>query len=285
VFAPTHEFPNVALSWIKPGSLSYFSHWFATQIFWYGGNSGYAQLKRRFPEEFTMKLSWPFKPADDRPLTPILFAYSPVVLPRPSDWTAPNIHIPGYFFLDSSEEYQPPQSLQDFLDAGDPPVCISFGSMIHREAERIQQAVREALAQTGLRGIFLSGWGGYRDSKRDDNILYLDSAPHDWLFPRCKAIIHHGGAGTTAAGLRSGIPNVVVPHTADQPFWGKRVAAIGSGPAPIPVKQLTSQRLVAALKRVDDPTLQARAQETGRRIRREDGVGQAVRIIESIPKP
>jgi UDP:flavonoid glycosyltransferase YjiC (YdhE family) len=285
MFAPTREFTNVALSWIKPGSLSYFSHWFATQIFWYGGNSGYAQLKRRFPEEFTMKLYWPFTHMDDRPLTPLLFAYSPVVLPRPSDWIAPNIHIPGYFFLDSPDENQLPPSLKNFLDAGEPPVCISFGSMVNQEAERIHLAVRGALAKTGSRGIFLSGWGGYRDDDMKGNLLYLDSAPHDWLFPRCKAVIHHGGAGTTAAGLRAGIPNIVVPHTADQPFWGKRVAAIGAGPAPIPVKQLTSQRLVAALNQLNDPTLRARAQETGRLIQSEDGVGQAVRIIESIPKP
>lgn len=285
MFAPTRDFPNVALSWIKPGSLSYFSHWLATQIFWYGGNSGYAQLKRRFPKEFTMKLYWPFTPTEDRPLTPLFFAYSPTVLPRPSDWTAPNIHVTGYFFLDSPEAYQPPQALQEFLGAGDPPVCISFGSMVNQEAERNHLAVREAFVQTGLRGIFLSGWGGIRADDMEGNLLYMESAPHDWLFPRCKAVIHHGGAGTTAAGLRAGIPNIVVPHTADQPFWGKRVAAIGAGPAPIPVKQLTSTRLVAALNLANDPVLRARAQETGRLIRMEDGVGQAVRIIESIPKP
>jgi sterol 3beta-glucosyltransferase len=285
MFAPTREFPNVALSWLKPGRLSYFSHWLATQIFWYGGNSGYARLRRRFPQEFTLKLYWPFTPVDDRPLTPLLFAYSPLVLPRPSDWTAPNLYLPGYFFLDSPGEYQPPRSLQDFLDAGDPPVCISFGSMVNKQAERIHRAVQDALAQTGSRGIFLSGWSGIQADDLQGNLLYMESAPHDWLFPRCKAVIHHGGAGTTAAGLRSGIPNLVVPHAADQPFWGRRVAAIGAGPAPIPVKRLTSQRLVTALNQVEDPALRARARETGRRIRLEDGVGCAVRIIESILKP
>jgi UDP:flavonoid glycosyltransferase YjiC (YdhE family) len=105
------------------------------------------------------------------------------------------------------------------------------------------------------------------------------------LFPRCKVVIHHGGAGTTAAGLRSGKPNIIVPHMGDQIFWGIRVAAIGAGPDPIPVKQLTTWRLVAALNQVHDLALRASAQETGRLIRMEDGVGQAVRIIESIPKP
>lgn len=285
MFAPTRAFPNVALANLPPGDLNFFSHWLATQIFWYGGNSGYYQLRRRSSADLPEKLYWPFTPSPDRPLTPLLFAYSPVVLPRPSDWTAANIHVTGYFFLDASDEYQPPQALQDFLDAGDPPVCISFGSMVNQEAERIHRVVCEALAQTHQRGIFLSGWGGYHGNERDANILYLDSAPHDWLFPRCKVVIHHGGAGTTAAGLRSGKPNIIVPHMGDQIFWGIRVAAIGAGPAPIPVKQLTTWRLVAALNQVHDPVLRASAQETGRLIRMEDGVGQAVRIIESIPKP
>jgi sterol 3beta-glucosyltransferase len=285
MFAPTHAFPNVALAKIPPGSLSYFSHWFATQIFWYGGNGGYSRLRRRSPAGFPVRLYWPFTPSPDRALTPLLFAYSPTVLPSPAEWTVPNIHVTGYFFLDEAEGYQPPAALKEFLDTGDAPVCISFGSMVNRDAERIHWVVRDALKLTNQRGVFLSGWGGQRNGDGDANTLYLDSTPHDWLFPRCKVIIHHGGAGTTAAGLRAGKPNIIVPHTADQPFWGKRVHAIGAGPQPIPIKQLTTQRLVAALSEVGDDTLRARAQETGRLIRLEDGVGEAVRVIESISQP
>jgi sterol 3beta-glucosyltransferase len=285
MFAPTRAFPNVALANLPLGSLSYFSHWIATQVFWYGGNSGYKQLRGRVPANLPEKLYWPFTPSPSRTLTPLLFAYSPTVLPRPDDWTSPNILIPGYLFLDEAEEYHPPVALSEFLDAGDPPVCISFGSMVNRDAERIHQSVREALKLTRQRGIFLSGWGNYHNDRNGDNILYIDSAPHDWLFPRCKAIIHHGGAGTTAAGLRSGKPNIVVPHSADQPFWGKRVAAIGAGPEPIPVKSITSQRLVTALDSADESVLQARAQEVGRLIQRENGVEEAVRIIESLLQP
>jgi sterol 3beta-glucosyltransferase len=285
MFAPTRAFPNVALASLPPGSLSYFSHWFATQVFWYGGNSGYNQLRRRLPAELPARLYWPFASTPDRHLTPLLFAYSPTVLPRPNDWTAPNIHITGYLFLDEAEDYLPPAALSEFLDAGDPPVCISFGSMVNREAERIHQSVREALKLTRGRGIFLSGWGEYHADHSGDNIFYLDSAPHDWLFPQCKAIIHHGGAGTTAAGLRSGKPNIVVPHSADQPFWGKRVAAIGAGPEPIPVKRITTQRLVAALNSTNKPVLKARAQEVGGLIQKENGVLEVVRMIESLFQP
>jgi sterol 3beta-glucosyltransferase len=283
MFAPTRAFPNVALANVPPVGLNYFSHWLATQIFWYGGNSGYYQLRHRSSADLPKKLYWPFSPSPDRPLTPLLFAYSPTVLPRPAEWKAPNLHITGYFFLEAGQEYQPPAALTDFLALGEAPVCVSFGSMVNRESERIHRIVCEAL--THQRGIFLTGWGGYPHTNINEDILYLDAAPHDWLFPRCKVIIHHGGAGTTAAGLRSGKPNITIPHMGDQLFWGKRVAAIGAGPDPIPVKQLTTQRLVAALERADDSALRARAQETGRLIQLEDGVGEAVRVIESTLKP
>ena len=112
-------------------------------------------------------------------------------------------------------------------------------------------------------------------------MLFLESAPHDWLLPRCKAIIHHGGAGTTAAGLRAGIPNIVIPFAGDQMFWGKRVHAIGAGPRPINVKSLTAARLASVLVEAEESALRNRAQATGRAIRNEDGVRDAIRVIES----
>lgn len=281
IFAPTRDFPNVAAAGLPPGALSYFSHWFAAQVFWYGGRSGYQRLRRASPGEFPRKLYWPFRKVDDRPLSPLLFAYSPTVLPRPGDWTSPHIHVPGYFFL-AEPDYTPPPALADFLAAGDPPVCISFGSMVHRDAERNGRAVLAALARTGRRGVVLTGWGGWRPEKVPGNTLYLDEAPHAWLFPRCAAVVHHGGAGTTAAGLRAGVPNVVVPFAADQPFWGRRVAALGAGPDPLPVRKLNPDSLTAALERaLTDESIRRAAAEVGVQIRAEDGVGQAVRLIES----
>ncbi|WP_345299205.1 nucleotide disphospho-sugar-binding domain-containing protein [Candidatus Villigracilis affinis] len=161
---------------------------------------------------FPKKLCWTF---DNRPLhlrTPLLFACNPNILPRPNDW-AEHVHVTGYLFL-KEKSYQPPDELSAFLDSGDAPVCISFGSMVNRKAERIDQIVREALKQMNNRGIILSGLGSVKNRSSKD-LLYLESAPHDWLLPRCKMVIHHGGAGTTSAGLRAGIPNIVVPFTAD----------------------------------------------------------------------
>jgi UDP:flavonoid glycosyltransferase YjiC (YdhE family) len=221
-----------------------------------------------------------------QPPTPLLFAYSPTVLPRPADWSDPNIHITGYFFLDAPEAYRPPAELERFLAAGGPPVCVTFGSMINQDAERIDGIVRSALAQTGQRGVVLTGWGGAsRRNPRsqglpDGNLLYLDAAPHDTLFPRCKAVVHHGGAGTTAAGLRAGIPNIVIPHAVDQLFWGKRVAAIGAGPRPIELKQLSVESLCEGFQQAESSELQAAARRIGERIRAEDGIGRAVEIIE-----
>ncbi len=281
MFAPTRAFPNAATANVPPGLWSAFSHWFATQVFWHGGNQGYYSLRRKFPADFPKKLYWPFQKVDERPLTPLLMAYSPTVLPRPKDWTAPHIHIPGYFFLDEPD-YNPPPALANFLAAGKPPVCISFGSMVNREAERIGKAVLEALHRTGQRGILLIGWGGWTPEELPPNIFASESIPAVWLFSKCAAIVHHGGAGTTAAGLRSGKPNVVVPFAADQPFWGKRVAALGAGPDPIPVRTLDADTLTAALTRaLTDASIRERAAEVGAIIRSEDGVGAAVKVIEA----
>lgn len=273
MFAPTRAFPNVALARVPPGPLSAFTHRLATWIFWQGGKRLAPRGLLDFP------LVWPFDPS--RPIrTPLLFAYSPAVLPRPADWTAPHIHVTGYLFLDAPETYRPPPALVDFLAAGEPPVCVTFGSMVNREAARIDAVVRAALARTGRRGIVLTGWGGSQPAEPDADLFTLDAAPHDWLFPRCAAVIHHGGAGTTAAGLRAGIPNIVVPHAADQPFWAGRVAAIGAGPAPLDLKRLSVDSVSAALVQASAPEMRARAQEVGRLIRAEDGVGAAVRVIE-----
>jgi sterol 3beta-glucosyltransferase len=280
IFAPTHAFPPVSMPDLPPGFLSYFGHWLHTQIFWQGGKLGFKQLRKAHPEIFDIDLCWPFIVDDIRITTPLLLACSPTVIPRPDDWSEPHIHIPGYFFLDTPDTYQPPAALTDFLADGEPPVCVTFGSMIHRDAERIYRAVSDTIAQTGNRAVILIGWGGLQENPLPEDIFVAESVPHDWLFPRCKAVIHHGGAGTTAAGLRAGIPNIVVSFAADQPFWGKRVHAIGAGPRPIPVRKLTADRLSAALVEANGEAIRNGAQAAGRALRMEAGVGQTVMFIE-----
>ena len=280
MFMPTRAFPMIALPGLPPGELSYFTHWLTTQAFRRAIQMGLGRLHRAGPGTFDLKLTWPFDVS--QPVqTPLLFAYSPTVLPRPGDWKAPYIHITGYFFLEEPETYRPPQGLLDFLAAGDAPVCVTFGSMVNRESERIDAVVRAALARTHQRGIILTGWGGKAPTEHADDVFYVDAVPHDWLFQRCSSVIHHGGVGTTAASLRAGIPTIIVPHAIDQQFWGKRVAAIGAGPEPIDLAHLSVERLAAAFAQANSPALRARAHELGCLIRAEDGAGNAVRLIEA----
>jgi sterol 3beta-glucosyltransferase len=279
VFAPTRAFPSPAFSQIPPGVLSYLSHQLTSASFWYGSQPGYASTVRAHPEiPYPKKLYWPFRDTPDRLRTPLLFAMSPSVIPPPTDWGG-RIYVPGYFFLDE-EDYQPPEALSRFLAEGAPPICVSFGSMVHDQAEKTGKTLLQVFSVKKERAIILTGWGGWKPDTVPENILYLQSAPHDWLFPRCKTVIHHGGAGTTAAALRAGVPAIIVPHAADQPFWARRVYALGVGAKPFGVRQLTVERLLAALAQAEHPPVLQRASALGAQIRAEDGVGRAIRLIE-----
>lgn len=212
--------------------------------------------------------------------TPMLSAYSPNIIPHSADWPD-SVRVTGYFFLDTQADWQPSSELKAFLEAGDPPVYIGFGSMAGRNPEQLARLILEALAKSGQRGLLLTGWGGMRTEWVPDNVFVVDSAPHSWLFPRMAAVVHHGGAGTTAEGLRAGVPTVIVPFVFDQPFWGARVKALGLGPDPIPQKNLTADRLAYAIRiAVTDPSMRQRANSCGEAIRAENGIGNAVKIIK-----
>jgi len=278
MFAPTGDYPNVTMPDLKVRVLNRLTHLAAKKISWWSSRWGFEQVRRRAGLS-KRRLYSPFDSDPLRPPTPILCAWSPSLLPPSSDWSS-NVHVTGYFFFDEDTSYQPPMELKNFLDAGEHPVCVSFGSMVNRNAKKIDRVVREALQQTSRRGIILSGWGGVERPPSKD-LLYLDAVPHDWLLPHCRLIIHHGGAGTTSAGLRAGIPNIVVPFTADQPFWGRQVHAVGAGPKPILVKNLSVEKLTQAIAEAEEEAVRKRAQKIGRNIRNEDGIGSAVRFIEA----
>jgi UDP:flavonoid glycosyltransferase YjiC (YdhE family) len=213
---------------------------------------------------------------------PAIYGYSAHVIPRPPDWNA-NARVCGYWFLDAPPDFVPPADLMRFLDAGAPPVYIGFGSMNNRDPEATAALVLDALSQTGQRGVLLTGWSGLHAEDLPDTVFKLDAIPHDWLFPRMAAVVHHGGIGTTAAGLRAGVPSVVVPFFGDQPFWGARVYRLGVGAKPIPRKRLTAARLAEAISTVtEDMVLRERAAALGERIRAEDGVARAVEAVEAL---
>ena len=220
---------------------------------------------------------------------PVLYGYSPAVLPRPAEW-GDDIEITGTWFTDEPSGFTPPPGLEAFLAEGPRPICIGFGSMSQRDPESTTRLVLDAVARSGQRAILLSGWGGLTATERPRSVFQGDSIPHSWLYPRVSAVVHHGGAGTTFAGLRAGVPSIVVPFHGDQPFWAKCVHDLGVGPAPIPRTRLSAERLAGAIEAaVRDEAMAARAAALGERIRAEDGVGRAVasieRIVERPPVP
>jgi sterol 3beta-glucosyltransferase len=277
MFTPTGDYPNVSLPDLKVGLPNRSTHKIALLISICSAKLGFEQVRRRAGLVKRVLYS-PFEDSLFRSRTPILCAWSRSVVPASSDWP-PRTHVTGYYFLPPNNSYRPPRELQAFLQSGKLPVCITFGSMVNRDAERIDQIVCKSLKQTGNRGIVLLGWSKVENRSSSD-LLYLEAAPHDWLLPRCKMVVHHGGAGTTSAGLRAGIPNIVIPFTADQPFWGRRVNAIGAGPKPILVKNLSVEKLTQAIAESEGKAVREYAQTIGQQIRGEDGVGEAVKWIE-----
>lgn len=212
--------------------------------------------------------------------TPHLLGFSPSVLPVPRDWSE-HVHVPGYWFLDLARHWTAPPALADFLVNGSPPVAVGFGSMASRDPAATTALVLDALDRTGLRAVFVSGWGGLKQRALPESVFLAPDVPHDWLFPRVAAAVHHGGSGTTAAGLRAGVPNIIVPFGFDQHLWGRRIAALQLGPPPIPHTALTAERLAAALRQAtSDDRLRDRARRFQEILQHEDGIGRAVAAIE-----
>lgn len=228
----------------------------------------------------TLPLFEPFGELDRRKQL-LLYAYSAAVAPPPPDW-GEWIEVTGYWFADRSADWSPSPALAAFLDDGPPPVYIGgFGSMTNRDPTELARTVARALVASGRRAVVLTGWGGLHPSELPRDIFAIDWVPFDWLFKRVAAVIHHGGAGTTAAGLRAGVPTVIVPFFLDQFFWGRRVFDLGVGPRPIPRKRLEADALASAIRiATTDSGMQGRAAALGERIRVEDGVTRAVATFE-----
>ena len=219
---------------------------------------------------------------DTDPDFPLLYGYSSLVLPKPPDW-GENLHVSGYWTLQGDPEFAPDEALGRFLQAQPKPVYIGFGSMVDHEKEQITKLILEALEISGSRAVLLGGWSELGGQELPDAVISIGYAPHEWLFPQMAALVHHGGAGTTAAGLRAGVPSVIVPFFADQFFWGWRVEELGAGPAAIRREDLTAAGLAAAIEQaVHSQAIKTRAADIGRRLRAEDGVANAVQAIEAI---
>ena len=215
--------------------------------------------------------------------TPTVIAVSSQVVPPPPDYPD-HVHVTGFLYLDTTDDYTPPAELAAFLADGEAPVYIGFGSMTGRNDPETLRLIVDAI--DGRRAVVAQGWGSLGTDGLPPNIYPLQAAPHDWLFPQMAAVVHHGGAGTTAAGLRAGVPAVVIPHIADQPYYGRRVHELGVGAAPIPRKQLTAEKLGKAINMVvTDTTIREKAAQLGEVIRKEDGLTETVRWVEAYLQP
>ncbi|MFF4222257.1 glycosyltransferase [Streptomyces abikoensis] len=211
---------------------------------------------------------------------PVLHGFSTALVPRPADWR-PGLKVVGTWWPHHEPAEPLPTELEDFLDAGSPPVLIGFGSMASGDGERLSEIAVRALRRAGLRGILQSGSAGL--AADGDDVLTIGDVPHAPLFPRLAAVVHHAGAGTSAAALRAGVPAVTVPVTGDQPFWAGRLAALGAATGPIPFPSLTAERLADALSRVTNEGAYARAAASAARLMgSEDGAGEALKAIEEL---
>jgi UDP:flavonoid glycosyltransferase YjiC (YdhE family) len=207
---------------------------------------------------------------------PVLYGFSRHLVQVPSR-AGRERHVTGYWNLPTPHHWHPGAALEEFIARGGPLVSIGFGSMANTDPEAVTELVLGAVRDAGVRAVLLSGWGGLRAESAADDVYFADAVPHDWLFPRMQAVVHHGGAGTTGAALRAGVPAIVVPFTMDQPFWAGRVAALGVGTVPIPRQRLTRARLAAAIRvAIADSTMRQRASAYGELVRAEDGVANAV---------
>ncbi|KAM4070248.1 hypothetical protein ACB094_12G150800 [Castanea mollissima] len=275
-WTPTSEFPH-PLSRVKQQAGYRLSYQIVDSLIWLGIRDMINDVRKK-----KLKL---------RPVTylsgsqgsdsdiPHGYIWSPHLVPKPKDW-GPKVDVVGFCFLDLASNYEPPESLVKWLEAGDKPIYIGFGSLPVEEPEKMTQIIVEALETTKQRGIISKGWGGLGNLAEPKDFIYLlENCPHDWLFLQCKAVVHHGGAGTTAAGLRAACPTTIVPFFGDQPFWGDRVNARGVGPPPIPVDEFTLPKLVEAINFMLDPKVKERAVELAKAMENEDGVTGAVKAF------
>jgi sterol 3beta-glucosyltransferase len=276
---PTRAYPSL-IFYDGPrlgGGYNLLTHKILQQVFWMTASGNLRDFwKREFgrlPENFGN----PF-PRQTRATHPTVVSCSPHVFAQADDFP-PHVHHTGFWFLDEEPGWTPPAALADFLQRSPAPVYVGFGSIGDpKQAAQTARTVADALQRSGQRGILATGWQGSSDEPLPENIFTLESAPHSWLFPRMAAVVHHGGAGTTAAGLRAGVPTVVIPHGLDQPAWGRRVRELGVGTS-LPRKHFTAENLARSIDFVLKSKVRDAAKSLGAKIRAEAGAETAATVI------
>jgi sterol 3beta-glucosyltransferase len=268
--SPTAAFPSPFLPphWV-PAGLNRVSHRFVNGILWRAFRKAMNRARTRVCELPPRRSVWSGHP--------MLYGVSPSLLPRPADWPD-NAYMCGQW-VPASTPWEPPQPLKDFLNAGEPPIYVGFGSMMGIDHQKLLQTIIAATA--GRRTLIYPGWTGMDPSGLPSNFFVLGDTPHQWLFPRTSLVIHHGGSGTCHSAARAGVPSVVVPFAADQFFWAHRLHALGIAKT-VPAKALTTSTLVACIEGATHADVRSRAREVGESMNAEDGLASALSAIDTL---
>ncbi|QUH25278.1 glycosyltransferase [Serpentinicella alkaliphila] len=214
----------------------------------------------------------------DGKLIPIIYGCSPTVIPFDNNWGS-NVSMEGFWFLED-KEWEPPKELVRFLERGISPIAIGFSSMPLNNPLSVKRMFVEALERTGQRGIFISGWSGIKETEKNDNIFVIDSIPHSWLFPKTRGIIHHGGAGTTAAALQAGKPMLICPFSGDQPFWATQMKKIGVATFPLKENDMSVETFIDRIKELlNNKRLRDTAESIAIKINSEKGIEKTIKFI------
>lgn len=272
-WTPTYEFPHPLAR--VPQSAGYWLSYIVVDLLIWWGIRGYINDFRKKKLKLAPIAYFSTYHGSISHL-PTGYMWSSHLVPKPKDW-GPLVDVVGYCFLNLGSKYQPQEEFVQWIQKGSQPIYIGFGSMPLEDSQKITGIILEALKDTGQRGIIDRGWGDLGHfTEVPENVFLLEDCPHDWLFPQCSAVVHHGGAGTTATGLKAGCPTTIVPFFGDQFFWGDRVHQRGLGPAPIPISQLSVENLSNAIRFMLQPEVKSHALELAKLIENEDGVAAAV---------
>jgi UDP:flavonoid glycosyltransferase YjiC (YdhE family) len=274
-WSPTQSFPhplaNIISSNTDPTVTNFVTYALVDMLTWQGLGDVINKFRERTLGLEPVSIMWA-PGMVSRLRIPWTYCWSPALIPKPADWGS-YIDISGFFFLNLSTNYTPPQDLADFLAAGPPPVYIGFGSIVVDDPNAMTKMIFEAIRKTGQRAIVSKGWGGLGASELGipEGVFMIGNCPHDWLFQHVSCVVHHGGAGTTAAGILAGRPTVVVPFFGDQPFWGSMTARAGAGPVPIAYKNLDADKLAHSILEALKPESLERAKDLSAKIKAEKG--------------
>ncbi|KAH7223081.1 hypothetical protein BKA60DRAFT_485715 [Fusarium oxysporum] len=279
-YSPTQAFPhplaNIKQSNLDPKLTNYLSYGMVETLTWQGQRSlgdiiNHWRRKSLNLDPISSTTATSMLSAQEVPYT---YCWSPALVPKPADWP-PYIDVCGFFFREEPQ-YTPPDHIAQFLQAGPPPIYIGFGSIVMDDSARMTDLILTAFRRCGVRAIISRGWAKLGEGSSDENAIFIDDCPHEWLFKYVAGVIHHGGAGTTACGLLNARPTFIVPFFGDQPFWGSMVAKAGAGPFPIRHKELNVDNLTNAIETLLAPATKTAAIRISETMQTEHGVAQAV---------